>query len=266
MDALTKQLENLSLNLIVSSRKKKTAKKFSYKTKDDTFNWRCNNGKFQNCPGTSDMRQMAPAQPDTKPQCQKNVPAEVSAILPSYSASKQLCSRNRVDPYDSYDISKDLNFELHDDFQVTEKNDLFLVYDEKYNDEDRMLIFSTHKNLQILCENRYWLCDETFDAAPAVFKQLFTLHNIKNGKNLPLVYALFSNKQESTYTKFFRFISERVTLSPLSVSCDYELAIINAIEEVYPDSEIAGCFFHLKKSIWRHIQENNLAAKYCDLT
>ncbi|RNA23160.1 hypothetical protein BpHYR1_031090 [Brachionus plicatilis] len=124
MDALTKLLENLSLNLIVSSRKNNGEEsyilidedfheyKFSYKTKDGAFNWRCNKGKFQNCPGTvkiagkqkpitvwrgheyittnqtkvkiiqSDMRQMASAQPDTEPrklilECQKNEPAEL---------------------------------------------------------------------------------------------------------------------------------------------------------------------------------------------
>ncbi|RNA01702.1 hypothetical protein BpHYR1_007717 [Brachionus plicatilis] len=54
--------------------------------------------------------------------------------------------------------------------------------------------------------------------------------------------------------------------SPLSVSSDYELAIINSIQEVFPESEVCGCFFHLKKSIWRHVQENGLATKYSDFS
>ncbi|RNA41824.1 hypothetical protein BpHYR1_039016 [Brachionus plicatilis] len=59
---------------------------------------------------------------------------------------------------------------------------------------------------------------------------------------MPLILALFTNKQEAT-----------VSNSPLSVSSDYELAIIISIQEVFPISEVCGCFFHLKKSIWRHV-------------
>ena len=127
-----------------------------------------------------------------------------------------------------------------------------------------MMIFATEKNLQLLSENRRWLCDGTFDAAPILFKQLLTLHIIKNGKNLPLVYALVVNKQQETYTKLFEILKGKVINDPLSVSCDFELGLINSIEEIFPDSEIHGCFFHLKKCIWRHIQEYGLVTSYMD--
>ncbi|RMZ99104.1 MULE and FLYWCH domain containing, partial [Brachionus plicatilis] len=85
-------------------------------------------------------------------------------------------------------------------------------------------------------------------------------------KNLPLNYALFTNKQQTTYTKFFKFIKEKITIEPLSVSCDFELAIINSVVDVFPEASVDGCFFHFKKSIWRYIQGNGLATKYCDLS
>jgi hypothetical protein len=129
-----------------------------------------------------------------------------------------------------------------------------------------MLIFSTDKTLQILNEHRNWLCDGTFDAVPLIFIQLFTVHVIKKCKNLPLIYALFTNKQEVTYRKFFSFISNKVKNSPLSVSSDFEIAIINSIEAVFPDAEVCGCFFHLKKNICRHIQDSGLVTEYCDLS
>ncbi|RMZ99143.1 hypothetical protein BpHYR1_033971 [Brachionus plicatilis] len=37
-------------------------------------------------------------------------------------------------------------------------------------------------------------------------------------------------------------------------------SIIHSIEEVFPEAEVCGCFFYLKKSIWRHVQENGLAS------
>ncbi|CAF1042243.1 unnamed protein product, partial [Brachionus calyciflorus] len=146
----------------------------------------------------------AEKQPDTNPrkiiiECQKNVSEEIAANLPSYSSSRQL-------------------------FDPSKKNN------------DRIIIFATEKNLQLLSQYHHWLCDGTFDAAPILFTQLFTI--IINGKNVPLAYAL--------------------------ASCDFEKAIINSSEEVFPDAEIFGCFFHLKKNIWRHIQEDGLSVKYCE--
>ncbi|CAF0767577.1 unnamed protein product [Brachionus calyciflorus] len=51
----------------------------------------------------------------------------------------------------------------------------------------RMLIFATERNFQLLSDYQNWLCHGTFDAAPSIFLKLFTLHILKNRKNLPLV-------------------------------------------------------------------------------
>ncbi|RNA39103.1 hypothetical protein BpHYR1_007860 [Brachionus plicatilis] len=74
-------------------------------------------------------------------------------------------------------------------------------------------------------------------------------------KNLPLNYALFTNKQLTTYTKFFKFIKEKITIEPLSVSCGFELAFINSVVDVFPEASVDGC------SIWKYIQGNGLATK-----
>ncbi|RNA25348.1 hypothetical protein BpHYR1_016144 [Brachionus plicatilis] len=252
MDAITQQLQNLSLNIITSSRKKKNGEdsyllidddfyeyKVAYEAQSGKITCRCNSGEFPNCVGSvstighkgpknvvnkhehnntvktkvkiiqSDMRAMAAFQPDCKPH-------EVAAVLPSYNASRQLCSRKRVNPYDKYEIPDDIDFVLHDDFKVSEKGELFLIYDEKYNVDDRMLIFSTEKYLQILSENNYWLCDGLFDAAPDIFTQF-----------------------------------EKIACVPKSVSCDFEAGIINSIEDIFPEADIA---------------DRGLATKYNDLS
>ncbi|RMZ94417.1 hypothetical protein BpHYR1_019189, partial [Brachionus plicatilis] len=49
------------------------------------------------------------------------------------------------------------------------------------------------------------------------------------------------------------------------ISTDFELSIINAVDEVFSDTETCGCFFHIKKSIWRHVQEYGLATAYKDI-
>lgn len=45
---------------------------------------------------------------------------------------------------------------------------------------------------------------------------------------------------------------------------DYELAIINACQEVFPDASYSGCFFHLCQSIYRKVQKEGLQTAYGD--
>ncbi|CAF1116793.1 unnamed protein product [Brachionus calyciflorus] len=213
---------------------------------------------------------MSANNPDTQPrkiilECTKGLSEEVVAHLPTFSAARQACNRARINPYENFEIPSDLGFILPDQFKNLDNGEKFLFMDETYGNE-RMLIFTTEKNLSLLTEYSNWLCDGTFDASPLIFEQLFTLHALKKNKTLPLVYALFTNKQETTYQKFFEFIKSLVKIEPLTVSCDFELAIINAIETVFSETDILGCFFHLKKSIWRQIQSNGLASDYNDMT
>lgn len=46
--------------------------------------------------------------------------------------------------------------------------------------------------------------------------------------------------------------------------CDFELAIINAARNVYPDATVSCCLFHLGQSIYRKIQEEGLQREYRD--
>ncbi|CAI6368063.1 unnamed protein product [Macrosiphum euphorbiae] len=45
---------------------------------------------------------------------------------------------------------------------------------------------------------------------------------------------------------------------------DFEKAIINACEEVYPNSPLSCCFFHFGQSIYRQIQSAGFQAAYND--
>ena len=192
----------------------------------------------------------------------------MAANLPTYNACRQLCNSARVDPYENYDIPTELNFELDGILTKSLRGEFFLLHDnfEDSDNTNRMLIFSTEKNLQLLNEYPHWLCVGTFDVAPSIFTQLFSVHIIKNGKSLPLVYSLFENKLESTYNQFFGYIKNKVTNSPKTISTDFKLAIINSIEEIFPETKVCRCFFHFKKSIWRHIQQEGLSIEYCDMT
>ena len=61
----------------------------------------------------------------------------------------------------------------------------FVLADSGFDDKLRIICFGNLYNLKQLAENKDWFGDGTFDVSPLVFKQMFTLNILKNGKTLP---------------------------------------------------------------------------------
>lgn len=59
-------------------------------------------------------------------------------------------------------------------------------------------------------------------------------------------------------------ISEALQASPARIVTDFELAILNACRQIFPDSPIIGCFFHLGQSVYRKVQAEGLQEIYND--
>lgn len=53
-----------------------------------------------------------------------------------------------------------------------------------------------------------------------------------------------------------------IRLRPEIVITDFELAEINAVRAVFPESLQYGCFFHLVKNLWKKIQKLGLTSAY----
>lgn len=136
------------------------------------------------------------------------------------------------------------------------------------NDEVNKIIgFSTDRNLRVLCEVQQIFVDGTFKSCPNFYTQLFTIHGLKNEIYVPLVFFLLPDKSASTYRRALQHIVSKcaslsIQCSPLEVFIDFESAIHTAVEEVFPGSRIRGCRFHLGQSWWRKIQELGLTRVY----
>ena len=52
--------------------------------------------------------------------------------------------------------------------------------------------------------------------------------------------------------------------SPTSVLIDFEKAALNAFENIHPNADLTGCFFHLCKNIWRKVRNSGLQRRYQD--
>ena len=152
---------------------------------------------------------------------------------------------------------------LPQEFTTTNAGLPFLRYDS--GDQDRILLFGTDEKLNVLENNENWYIDGTFDSVPLIYTQLFTIHARVQGKVIPCIYVLLPNKTEVSYTSALRELFRmKPTLNPSTVLIDFELAIKNGLESVFPGADIYFCFFHFCQNIWRKIQANGLQQRYQD--
>ena len=123
-------------------------------------------------------------------------------------------------------------------------------------------MFGTPENSNILATADHVIIDETFKTSPQLFHQMVTVHGVfRDGWNIPLLFALLPGKTQTHYEELFQKISD-FGIKPSSVLCDYEKAMINAVKKTCSNTTPRGCFFHMKKVLWRNMQFHNLMPEY----
>ena len=192
------------------------------------------------------------------------VPDHVAAKLPTINSARRNIRRQRKEAGNALPIPgtrATLPHPIPLEYTTTNAGAPFLRYDS--GDQDRILIFATDERLTLLENNTDWFIDGTFDAVPLIYTQLFTIHAKIQGKVIPCVYVLLPNKTQVSYTTTLRQLQTiHPNLHPTSVLIDYELAIKNALEAVFPGVVVSGCFFHFSQNIWRRVQRHGLQDRY----
>ena len=147
---------------------------------------------------------------------------------------------------------------------MTSKGQQFSPYDSGIHESSRLLAFGTRQMLNLLQDTSDWYADGTFKVVPIQYFQLYTIHCEKDGYIIPCVYALMSNKLQSTYDELLKKLKEiQPDLDPSSIMVDFEKAQLNALEENFI-AVVFGCFFHLSQNIYRQIQSKGLTALYLE--
>lgn len=76
-----------------------------------------------------------------------------------------------------------------------------------------------------------------------------------------MFYVLLVYKETSTYETMLRKIEEVLpTFRPTKFTLDFEASAMNAIQNVYPQAKIHGCFIHSQRSILRKAQSLGVLA------
>lgn len=149
-------------------------------------------------------------------------------------------------------------------YTVTCKGKQFLMYDSN-DGKDRLLMFTTKKNLRFLTTCSVWASDGTFKVTPLIFTQLYTIHGMKNGKTFPLVYYLLPNKSKKIYKKALKALKDLIDqYEPDEIIFDFELAFIKTFCKLFPRVHVHGCYYHFKQSVWRNVQSNGLQTLYTE--
>ena len=144
----------------------------------------------------------------------------------------------------------------------------FLFYDNRTDAQSRIILFGSESALRKLASSTTWFIDGNFAMAPPGFLQMYVIRVPLGTTAITTVYALLQNKSQDTYDEMYRTIMNYCEVlglfpDPLTVLCDFELAVIRSVNDVLGgDINIQACFYHFTQATWRKIQELVLVQCY----
>jgi hypothetical protein len=129
----------------------------------------------------------------------------IAARLPSTVALSRTIQRSRncnnVPPPNPVTID---SLVIPSEYTLTLSDLPFLLYDSKNNENwdinNRILIFTTNENLNLLNNSEMWFADGTFKSVLNIFIKLYTIHGNIGSTVYPLIYVLMCNKNENIYS------------------------------------------------------------------
>ena len=104
-----------------------------------------------------------------------------AAKLPKLNSLKRTIQRQRVLAAPIQPLSL-VKLEIPMEYRSTAKGEMFLLYDSG-PDPERILIFGTCQNIEMLKCSQHWLADGTFKTAPVLFQQVYVIHALRGGPN-----------------------------------------------------------------------------------
>ncbi|XP_071109021.1 uncharacterized protein [Haliotis cracherodii] len=186
-------------------------------------------------------------------------------LLPSYPSMSSALYRHRRKNIPALPQTR-AEVQLEGDWTETTDSRPFLLFTD--GDANKIVVFSTHDQLQALQSADTVYMDGTFTSCLDLWNQVYMIHARSGSCMYPLVFALLPDRQTTTYTRLFSRLKTEVQqrfnrpLAPATVQTDFEKAAIRAVNTEFPNADVKDCFFHYCQAIWRKTQDLGLAVQY----
>ena len=206
-----------------------------------------------------------------------NVPVSSLVLLPSNDTLRRTIQNEKTkhfpaEPLDINDLSID-NTRFATTIAEDQNSEQFLLYDNRNQQGNRIICFSSTKQLQKLADARIWFLDGDFKMSPRNFEQVYFIKIKEGDHNVLAVSALLQRKTQETYEVLFRMIADKCeeffgyAPSPELVMMDFEKAVNNAIILILGEGIVLKCcFYHLAQSTWRKIQDLGIIINFSKFT
>ena len=147
------------------------------------------------------------------------------------------------------------------------KGERFLIMEENIETHrpEMILGFASPAGLDIMRTATQFFGDGTFQVCSStLFYQLFVIiSTTTTGVNVPTAYFLLPGKEVLVYKNILLCLKRDHGIpDPPIFHCDFESAIIKAVKEVFPSTQILCCDTHFKRALRSNIQSNNLMKVY----
>lgn len=79
------------------------------------------------------------------------------------------------------------------------------------------------------------------------------VHDRASGLFVPVYYTLNTSRTQNAYWDRINFVvqASHQQINPAEIVCDFEPALIDAVQVQFSNSEVLGCLFHLKQALRR---------------
>ena len=149
-----------------------------------------------------------------------------------------------------------------DNLRVTVDKQPFLLFDSPMEGRlDKIFVFCSSTQKQVLAESSYWMGDGTFEICkPTMFTQVLIISaSSKTGVTVPCVFAFLPGKEMMCYRQVFQVLKDNGLAAPDRFHSDFEKGLIQGFLSVYPDTPVVGCDTHWKRCLTTNLRKCGLS-------
>ena len=192
--------------------------------------------------------------------CISGVAPQVLANLPSLDSMKQSVRHKRrkanhhpVLPLSAHD------FVIPEEYQLDSAGYRFLQEDGYTSRHKRVLVFSSDSSLDALqapsASTGTSSGDGTFNTSPEHFTQNFVIRSKVGSVFIPVAHCLLEDKSRPSYELALGSLKRLAPLwNPAGFIVDFELAMHQAFQSVFPNAELYGCHFHFNQCLFKRFK------------